>query len=312
MKNTYLIYGNDYELIKREIDKLTIGITDVASYDLSIDKVDLLLDDASCISLFGDKKVVIGNNCLFLTTKKTNVDHDLDYLTRYLESEDDGNTVILTVLEGSLDGKKNIVKLLKKRANVIYKEQLDIKDLPSFVVGEFKNNGYKIDYKTANYFVSYVGSNVDILLSEIEKMIVYKDDDHNVTINDINDISSRGFKDNIFDLSNGIMEKNYKKVFDCYQDLKTLNVDASSIIGSLAKHFTFVYKVKILSNDGLMQQEIASKLNVHPYRVKLAAESFYTSKDVEKILLDLSDLDYGIKSGNLNKDDALENFLLRL
>ena len=65
MSNIYLIYGNDYSLIKREIDKITINVNDVVKYDLSQTKVDELLDDASCISLFGDKKVLIGENALF-------------------------------------------------------------------------------------------------------------------------------------------------------------------------------------------------------------------------------------------------------
>ena len=80
MNNVYLIYGNDYGLIKREIDKITNGISDVVKFDLSVDKVDDVLDDASCISLFGDKKALIGENALFLTASSTSVNHNLEYL----------------------------------------------------------------------------------------------------------------------------------------------------------------------------------------------------------------------------------------
>ena len=38
--NTYLIYGNDYSLIKKEIDKITKGIKDIIKYDLSSNKID--------------------------------------------------------------------------------------------------------------------------------------------------------------------------------------------------------------------------------------------------------------------------------
>ena len=104
--NTYLIYGNDYGLIKREIDKLTNGVSDVVKYDLSTDKIDELLDDASCMSLFGDKKVLVGENALFLTTTTTNVNHNIDYLTNYLNDDNHENIVILSVLTDKLDERK--------------------------------------------------------------------------------------------------------------------------------------------------------------------------------------------------------------
>ena len=86
-------------------------------------------------------------------------------------------------------------------------------------MNEFKNEGYNIDYKTASYFVDYVGDNVDILLSEINKMIIYKDSSHDILIEDINDICCKVIKDNIFELCNGIIQKDYKKIFEIYNDL---------------------------------------------------------------------------------------------
>ena len=189
--NTYLIYGNDYSLIKREIDKITKEINDVTTYDLSLEKVDNLLNDASVISMFGDKKALIGENALFLSTSSSSINHDLDYLQRYLEDDNHDNIVIFTLNENKLDERKKIVKLLKKRATVIHKDVIKDKDLPDFVMDEFSNNGYKIDYKTASYFVQYAGSNVDILISEINKMMMYKDGDKIIKIEDINEDKQR-------------------------------------------------------------------------------------------------------------------------
>ena len=96
--NTYLIYGNDYSLIKKEINKITSGIKDIVKYDLSFNKIDELLDDASCISMFEDKKVLIGENALFLTSIKENINHNFDYLTKYIKDNNNHNIVILTVI----------------------------------------------------------------------------------------------------------------------------------------------------------------------------------------------------------------------
>ncbi|HIU40051.1 MAG TPA: DNA polymerase III subunit delta, partial [Candidatus Aphodocola excrementigallinarum] len=270
--NTYLIYGNDYSLIKREIDKITKEINDVTTYDLSLEKVDNLLNDASVISMFGDKKALIGENALFLSTSSSSINHDLDYLQRYLEDDNHDNIVIFTLNENKLDERKKIVKLLKKRATVIHKDVIKDKDLPDFVRDEFFNNGYKIDYKAASYFVQYAGSNVDILISEINKMMMYKDGDKIIKIEDINEITSKKMNDNIFDLSNAIMDKNFKKMYECYNDLMTLKEEPIKIIAMLGSTFTLVYQCKLLYNDGKRQNEIADILKVHPYRVKLAIE----------------------------------------
>lgn len=310
--NTYLIYGNDYGLIKREIDKLTNEVSDVVKYDLSTDKIDELLDDASCMSLFGDKKVLVGENALFLTTTTTNVNHNLDYLTNYLNDDNHENIVILSVLTDKLDERKKIVKLLKEKSKVIYKELIDNKDLPRFVINEFNNEGYKIDYKTANYFVNYVGKNVDILLSEINKMIIFKDNDKNITINDIDEISSKAINDNVFDLSDAIMKKDFKRMYDCYNDLIILKEEPIKIIAMLGNQFNLVYQCKLLSSKGLSEKEIATSLSVHPYRVKLAIETDYMISELKDILIKLHNLDFEIKSGKVDKNVGFDNFLLHL
>lgn len=310
--NTYLIYGNDYGLIKREIDKITNGIIDVVKYDLSASNVSEVIEEASCMSLFGDKKVVIGENALFLTGTNTSVNHDIDYLTSYVNAENHDNIVILTVVQDKLDERKKIVKLLKKNVTVIHKETIDEKDLPKFVIKEFLNNGYKIDYKTASYFVDYVGKNVDILLSEINKMIIYKDTDKEIFIEDILNISSKGFNDNVFDLSDAIMKKDFKKIFSCYNDLMILKEEPIKIIALLASQFTLVYQSKLLSKEGFMSKDIASTLKVHPYRVKLALEANYPDFELKDILKKLHNLDYEIKTGKVDKIVGLENFLLHL
>ena len=287
--NTYLIYGNDYGLIKREIDKITNGIIDVVKYDLSASNVSEVIEEASCMSLFGDKKAVIGENALFLTGTNTSVNHDIDYLTSYVNAESHDNIVILTVVQDKLDERKKIVKLLKKNVTVIHKETIDEKDLPKFVIKEFLNNGYKIDYKTASYFVDYVGKNVDILLSEINKMIIYKDTDKEIFIEDILNISSKGFN-----------------------DLMILKEEPIKIIALLASQFTLVYQSKLLSKEGFMSKDIASTLKVHPYRVKLALETNYPDFELKDILKKLHNLDYEIKTGKVDKIVGLENFLLHL
>lgn len=312
MNNVYLIYGNNYSLIKREIDKIKEDTLDVVKYDLSNTKVDELLDDASCISLFSGKKVLIGENALFLTSSDTTTDHDLTYLEKYLKDNNHENVTIFYVLKEKLDDRKKIVKLFKDRAKVISFEDIDDKNLYKFVLDEFKKEGFKLDIKTANYFVSYVGKNIDIIISEINKMKIYKDNDKLITIDDINSISSKGFNDNVFDLTDAIMKKDFDKIFGVYNDLITIGEDEIKILSLISNQFILVYQCKLLDESNCDQKAIANLLNVHPYRVKLALETDYMTYELKNIIKKLHDLDFKIKSGNIDKKVGLKNFFINL
>ena len=137
-------------------------------------------------------------------------------------------------------------------------------------------------------------------------MILYKDCDTKIIIEDVNNISSRAFKDNIFDLLDGIMKKNYKKIFECMNDLKVLKEEPIKIISMLGKQITFIYRVKILSDRYNSNEEISKVLNCHPYRVKLAKECDYMVYELEDLIKKLHNLDYEIKSGKKDKILALE------
>lgn len=310
--NTYLIYGNDYSLIKKEINKITNGIKDIVKYDLSFNKIDELLDDASCISMFEDKKVLIGENALFLTSIKENINHNFDYLTKYIKDNNNHNIVILTVISDKIDERKKIVKDIKKYCKVIYKSLIQEKDMPNFVINEFKENNYKIDYKTAVYFVNYVGKNIDILSSEINKMIIYKDNNYVITKDDINEISSRGLKDNVFDFTNAIMNKDLNKMYECLNDLLIIGEDPIKIISLLANQFLFIYQVKLLDQNGKNQNDIKEILKVHPYRIQLAMNTNFLVYELSDILKKLHELDFKIKTGSVDKKAGLEDFLLHI
>lgn len=311
MNNVYLIYGNDYTLIKKEIDKLVNNIDDVAKYDLSEVKIDYLLDDASCISLFGDKKALIGDNALFLTTSTNNIEHNLDYLSKYID-DDHENIVILIVNNDSLDNKKKIVKLINQKCTVIHKEKIDDKNINNFVINEFKNKGYKISIKDAKYFTDIVGKNVDVISSEIDKMVIYKNEDKEVSRSDIESISSKIINDNVFDLTDAIVKKDYEKIINNYNDLLKNGIDPVIIISLLGTQFTLIYQCKLLHNKNKSESTIASILDIHPYRVKLALESDFLEYEVKEILLKLHELDIEIKTGKIDKFSGLEMFLMSI
>ena len=308
--DTYLIYSENLYLINKEIDKIIDINEEKVVYDLDDNTINELLNDALSISMFSNKKYIICKNSNFLLSTGSINDDDQKYLTNYLNDKNKINIIIFTVLSNKLDDRKKIVKLFKEKTKVI--EINEIKDLTIFAKEEFKNKGYKISTLDASYFIDKVGNNIDIILNEIEKMTIYKDEKKEITKEDIDKLSSRAFKDNIFELIEAVTNKDRSKIFDLYNDLILQKEDEIKIIVMLANKFRLILQTKIGLSLGDNQYQIAKKLSSHPYPILLASKSNLTQDQLKQYLKDLSDINYKIVTGQIDKKIAFQSFFFKL
>lgn len=304
----YLLYGTkDFE-IEEEIKKLSKGIDEmnISKYDLNNDMLSLALEDAKTISLFSDKKLVIVDNANMFTGSTSK---DSELIEEYLNHINENTTLVLIVHNDKLDTRKKITKLIKKVGKV--QEFNDELDTTSLVRRLFKD--YNIDYKTIQLFIDRVGNNPLIIQSEINKIKIYKDNDKNITEEDILNLTAKLIEIDIFKLIDYIVRKNKEKALELYYEMLKMNEEPIKIVVILANQFRIMYQSKELLKKGYSEKDIANTLKIHPYRVKLAIQNSrnYTSDILLKNLNALADIDIGIKTGTINKDLALELFILK-
>ena len=304
----YLLYGTkDFE-IEEEIKKLSKGIDEmnISKYDLNNDMLSLALEDAKTMSLFGDKKLVIVDNANMFTGSTSK---DSELIEEYLNHINENTTLVLIVHNDKLDTRKKITKLIKKVGKV--QEFNDELDTTSLVRRLFKD--YNIDYKPIQLFIDRVGNNPLIIQSEINKIKIYKDNDKNITEEDILNLTAKLIEIDIFKLIDYIVRKNKEKALELYYEMLKMNEEPIKIVVILANQFRIMYQSKELLKKGYSEKDIANTLKIHPYRVKLAIQNSrnYTSDILLKNLNALADIDIGIKTGTINKDLALELFILK-
>lgn len=312
----YLLYGTNYFLIKREIEKIklenNIESIDINNYNLENTILDNILDDALTLSLFSQKKMIIVDNSYIFTpsVRKKGLDHNIDLLNKYIENPNPDTILIFVVNEEKIDDRKKIVKLIKINGNVI--EFNEVKNIDTFIKHEL--NDYKMDAVTINSFVNRVGDNLAIIASEIEKLKLYKNDDKIITKDDVFDVCSEQIDVDMNELTNSIVSKNISKSLKIYNELIKQGEEPLQIIIRLANQFRIIYQSKELTKKGYSNKDIADILGIHPYRVKKALEISYKfpSKELMSILKKLSRIDEGIKMGNMDKNIALEQFILEI
>lgn len=310
MNKIYLIYGDERYLIEKKINEIISENSDydVIKYDMTIDNIKDAIEDALMGSLFSEKKIIICDNCLFLTTLKCEIDHKVEYLNDYIKKDSD-NILILVVNNESLDKRKKIVKDLEK-FNVFYFNKLNNNELVNFVKNYCQENHFEISSSAINLLLERVVDNLYIIVSELNKLFLYCDG--KINLEDVSLCTSKMIKCNIFDLINAIVARNIDLSLELYDDLVILNEEEIKLIITLANQFRLIYQVKCMFKSGYSEKDIASELGVHPYRVKLANSVNTDERTILNYLKRLSILDENIKTGKINKREGFINFILSI
>ena len=115
----YILYGTINYLINKEVNKIikdnNIDEINITKYDLTNTYLTDIINDASSMSLFDDKKIIIVNNSyIFTGTTKKALEQDTTILENYLNNINDNTILIFIVNNDKLDERKKITKLIKK------------------------------------------------------------------------------------------------------------------------------------------------------------------------------------------------------
>lgn len=313
MNNIFLIYGNEDYLINKNLNEILNSINsndNISRYNLDTDSIESVLIDASTVSMFDDKKVIICDNSSFLTSEGK-LENDENFL-RYIENAFKDVYLIFIVRNEKLDERKKIVKSLKKVSKVIVCNKIENYDLSNYVYEYIKENGFKIDRKDIETILKRSLYNLSIITNELNKLFVYKKDNKNIISEDIDQVITSNINDNIFDLTNMVVNGEKSKLIDTYNNLIRMGEDSFKLMVTLSNQYRLILEVKLMVKNGYKDDEIISKLKEHPYRIKLAKNSLVSIEESTKKLEQLADLNYNIVTGKVDSNFGFEMFLLNL
>ena len=312
----YLLYGKEELLIQRKIEQIKkenqLQDLDINEYQMDTVSLKEAIDDAETISFFHDKKAVILNQCTFLTTatKKGTLEQPIELLEEYIKHPNPSTIFICVVASEKLDERKKIVKALKKEATVVECNQ--VPNMNQFIQELFKN--YRISKEDINLFQKRVGNHLELLEQEAEKLKIAAIEDKMITTELIDDLTVQTIDLDIFSLIEAIVNKQKEKAMTMLDEMIKRGEEPIMILIMLANQFRIIYQAKELYQKGYTEKNIASMLNIHPFRIKKALEKgrMFPSDILLTYLKQLAELDYQIKNGEMNKRLGLELFLLGL
>ena len=307
--NNYLIKSNAISLIDKKIEELIkekgFDSSSVTTYDLEEDSITSLIEDADTISFLTPNKVIIGKNL-----SNNNLDEkNLKTLSKYLDNPN--SDVLLILVTTNIDARKKIVKETINKLSLV-NMSTDTKEIVKDIL-----KGYDVEYRVINLLEEYYSEDLERLISETKKLSLAFINTKKITYKDALELLVKPLnkQDSLaFDLVREIALKDKKKAVNIYNELLSYNIESYALFGLLESQYRLLYQVKVLNKRNISYNDMASILEVHPFRVKKTLElvRYYTLKEIRKLLKNLSDIDFKIKSGVYENNIIIDLLILNI
>jgi len=315
--NCILLFGNDAYAIKKNLDQILetseISEEDIEYYDYEEDGLETALQSAMTMPFLVDKKAVVLRNCIFLTEQKNISNEESEALTNYCGFVNPTSIFCMTVTSDKLDYRKNIVKYLTK--NIEFKQlnsKNDAESIYKYVRDEVEKNGLIIESLALTQFVNRIGNDSEMLENELAKLITFSLGKKRITSDMVYEIVSKDLDDNIYELVNAIIDRDMSKTMEIYADLKSLKIDPIWMLTVITSKFQEILYTKELLKLRYKNEDIMKYFNASKGRVYYMVQNAKAVDDdlLVKLLEETEELDFKIKSGQIEKDLGIELFLL--
>lgn len=310
----YVLYGTESFFIDRALHLLVHALVeneaadlDLCTLDMEEQPVELAIEEANTLPFLGERRVVVLKNCAFLTSQplQSDVSHDLKKLQKYVENPAPTAVVLLLSPYGKLDGRKKIVKALKKAGEFYEFSSVKEKNISRELNTYCRKAGVTLTENGLKRLYMLVGTDMTRLVAELQKLILYVGKGGTIGADDVDQLASRSLETNVFALVDDVVKHNLDRAYRVLFDLLKQNEEPIKLLALIARQFRNMYYVRLLSEQGYSEKQMADQLHLHPYAVKVAlglAKPF-SQERLMRILDLLAEADYEMKTGK--KDRAL-------
>lgn len=292
----YVIKSFSLRLLYDEVNKIIKDSKNVIRLNMDEFTVDDVIKECTYYSIINEHKYVIANN--FKIDKENLKLENLIYF-------DNKDTTLILICD-KIDKRSSLYKKLSNHAEFIIIEEL--KDINKRIENYCKEKTIEIDYNAINKLLENNLNNYDLCLNEIDKISIQT---NKIDRSIVEKYSIKLIEEENFEFCDAVIEKNFDKIKEHLEEFILLKQEISPFIGLLASQYRIMYAVKNLEGTN---EEISKLLDIHPYRVKLAREKsyMYSLSELQKKLLDLCDLDYNLKTLNVDKYLLFKIFIINV
>lgn len=308
-KRIYLLYGEEAYLriqYKNKLKKALVPEDDTMNYSYFEGKdvnAAEIIDLAETMPFFADRRVIFIENTGMC---KDGNDKFAEYVATIPES------TVIVMVESAVDKRTKLFKAIGKEGRCVeFTEQAET-TLKKWIAGRMKTEGKRITEHTLDVFLETVGTDMQNISMELEKLFSYTYGRDIITEEDIHAICSVRLVNRIFDMIGKIALRRQTEALEMYQDLLNMKESPFGILALINRQFTMMIQIADLMSNGVPQASIASKVGMSPYIVGKYVPQIrcFTMKEMKAVLEGCAQVDYDVKSGNIKPELGVELLII--
>ncbi|MGT2667137.1 DNA polymerase III subunit delta [Streptococcus rifensis] len=314
--------GQFSQVKARLLEKLAYDPSDLsqAYFDMREANFDDVAMDLESLPFFSEDKLVLLDHVLDLSTAKKRVlsDEQLERLENYLENPVETTKLIL-LIPGKLDGKRRVVKLLKRDALLIEANDPKETELRAYFTRAVQKMGFAMEGSAFETLLAKSNFDFSQIQQNLALLKAYKGSG-TISHHDIEVAIPKSLQDNIFDLTQLTLKGQMEPARQLAKDLSLQGEDEVKLIAIMVTQLRLFAQVKTLLDQGKTETQMVGILSdilgrkVNPYQIKYALRDSknLSMLKVQKALKVLIETDYQIKTGVNDKSYLFEIALFKI
>lgn len=309
-KQIYLLYGEETYLkrqYKERFMKAMVSEGDTmncAYYEGKGTNPKEIIDLAETLPFFAERRLIVLENTGFLKNATPE-------LAEYVK--DMPETTYMIFIETELDKRGKLYKAIKEKGRIVELARQDERTLIRWILGIVKKEGKQMTESAALHFLSKVGTDMEKIQRELEKLFCYTMYHTEITIKEIDEVCVTQVSNHIFDMVDAVATKNQKKALAYYYDLLALKEPPMRILFLLTRQFRILMQIKELERLNYAPKEMATKVGILPFLVgKYRAQARpFSMEELKEILEAGVTAEEEVKTGKIGDVLSVEMFLIQ-
>ncbi|MCL2718946.1 MAG: DNA polymerase III subunit delta [Lachnospiraceae bacterium] len=310
LKQIYLFYGAESYLRRQYLKRFKQALIsdddemNYHYYEGNDTSVSSFIDIAETLPFFADRRVIIWENSgLF----KSSDEKIFSYLKAVPES-----TSILFV-EAEIDKRGKMFKLFSSLGSAVEFPVQNEDMLKRWIGSILKKENKQITERAATYLLNKVGTEMENIHTELEKLICYCLDKDVITEVAIDEICTPHITNHIFDMIEAVAGKRQQEALRLYYDLLALKEPPMRILFLITRQFNLLFQVKELKGKGFDNKSIGTKINLPGFVVgKYTAQATkFKMSDLKEAICACAEAEEAVKRGNINDRMSVELLIVK-
>lgn len=309
-KQIYLLYGQEAYLKKQYKERFVKAMIpegdtmNFASYEGKNTDAKEVIDLAETLPFFAERRLIVFEDTGFFKNAGAE-------LAEYIP--DMPETTYFIFIENEVDKRSRLYKAVKAKGHIVELTVQDENTLRKWVAGLVKKEKKQMSQQDIAYFLNKVGTDMENITKELEKLFCYALDRETLTREDVDAVCVTQITSHIFEMVNAVARKDQRRALDLYYELLALKEPPMRILFLMIREYRILFHVKALVQQGYARKEIASKAGLHPYaagRYMDEAKRF-GMKELRAVMEEGADIEQRVKTGLLTDNLAVELFIVK-